>query len=72
MRKCIELIQTNQSFRKSVNLQLDMGNYERIGNYIPTRSSVAILDRYFAAVAGKTAENATILIGPYGKGKSHL
>lgn len=72
MRKCIELIQTNQSFRKSVNLQLDMGNYERIGSYIPTRSSVAILDRYFAAVEGKTAENATILIGPYGKGKSHL
>lgn len=72
MRKCIELIQTNQSFRKSVNLQLDMGNYERIGNYIPTRSSVAILDRYFAAVSGKSAENATILIGPYGKGKSHL
>lgn len=72
MRKCIELIQTNQSFRKSVNLQLDMGNYERIGSYIPTRSSVAILDRYFAAAEGESGENATILIGPYGKGKSHL
>ena len=72
MKKCMELIQTNRNFQKSVNLQLDLGNYERIGSYIPTRSSVAILDRYFMPLNGKQAENATILIGPYGKGKSHL
>lgn len=72
MKKCMEFIQTNQSFRKSVNLQLDLGNYERIGSYIPTRSSVAILERYFLSLEGGNNENATILIGPYGKGKSHL
>lgn len=72
MKKCMKFIQTNQSFRKSVNLQLDLGNYERIGSYIPTRSSVAILERYFISLEGKNHENATILIGPYGKGKSHL
>lgn len=72
MKKCMEFIQTNQNFRKSVNLQLDLGNYERIGSYIPTRSSVAILERYFLPLMGKSSENATILIGPYGKGKSHL
>lgn len=72
MKQCMKLIQTNQSFQKSVNLQLDLGNYERIGGYIPTRSSIAILERYFAAIAGVSAEHATILIGPYGKGKSHL
>ncbi len=72
MRKCMELIQTNRNFQKSVNLQLDLGNYERIGSYIPTRSSVAVLDRYFLSLTGRQAENATILIGPYGKGKSHL
>lgn len=72
MRKCMKLIQTNRNFQKSVNLQLDLGNYERIESYIPTRSSVAILDRYFMPFNGKQTENATILIGPYGKGKSHL
>lgn len=72
MKKCMELIQTNQNFQKSVNLQLDLGNYERVGSYIPTRSSTTILDKYFRSLAGKQAENATILIGPYGKGKSHL
>ena len=72
MKKLMNLVQMNHSFRKSVNLELDLENYERIGSYIPTRSSIAILERYLESIAGKTAENATILIGPYGKGKSHL
>ncbi len=72
MKKLMNLVQMNHSFRKSVNLELDLENYERIGSYIPTRSSIAILERYLESIAGKAAENATILIGPYGKGKSHL
>ncbi len=72
MKKLMNLVQMNHSFRKSVNLELDLENYERIGSYIPTRSSIAILERYLESIAGKSAENATILIGPYGKGKSHL
>ena len=47
MNPLIKLIQINHSFQKSVNLQLDLDNYERIGSYIPTRSSIAILKRYF-------------------------
>ncbi len=72
MKELMALIQINHNFRKSVNLQLDLGNYERIGSYIPTRSSLAILERYLESVSGRASENATILIGPYGKGKSHL
>ena len=45
MNPLIKLIQINHSFQKSVNLQLDLDNYERIGSYIPTRSSIAILKR---------------------------
>lgn len=72
MKQFRDLVQTNQKFQKSVNLQLDLGDYDRIDSYIPTRSSAMILERYFSALAGKTSENASILIGPYGKGKSHL
>lgn len=43
MNPLIKLIQINHSFQKSVNLQLDLDNYERIGSYIPTRSSIAIV-----------------------------
>lgn len=72
MEQWRKLVRINQNFRKSVNLQLDLGNEERISGYIPTRSQTAILRRYLEAAAGKIAEGATILIGPYGKGKSHL
>lgn len=72
MNHLMKLIEINHSFQKSVNLQLDLYNYERIGGYIPTRSSIAILRRYWNVVSGKSGESASVLIGPYGKGKSHL
>ena len=72
MNHLMKLIQINHSFQKSVNLQLDLDNYERIGGYIPTRSSMEILRRFWNIVSGKSGECASVLIGPYGKGKSHL
>ncbi len=72
MEQWTNLVKINQNFRKSVNLQLDLGDRERILSYIPTRSQTAVLRRYLEAVSGKTREGASILIGPYGKGKSHL
>lgn len=72
MEQWRNLIKINQNFRKSVNLQLDLGSEERLLGYIPTRSSALILRRYLEAAAGRTKEGASILIGPYGKGKSHL
>lgn len=72
MERLRKLIRINQNFRKSVNLQMDFGDTARIAGYIPTRSSAAILCRYLQAFADKKGSGATILIGPYGKGKSHL
>ena len=39
--------------------------------YIPTKSSLVILEDYLNAVLNNK-EQATLLVGPYGKGKSHL
>lgn len=72
MRPLKELITIDTRFRKSVNLHLDLGDYEKVGEYIPTKSSVKILKDYLEIVQGKNSANANILIGPYGKGKSHL
>ena len=70
--KLSEVIKIDDHFEKSVNLTLDLDNPERVSLYIPTRSSVAILGSYFKNVDAANADRATILIGPYGKGKSHL
>ena len=72
MRPLNELVTIDTRFRKSVNLQLDLGDNTKVLEYIPTKSSVSILKRYLKNVQGYLSENANILIGPYGKGKSHL
>ena len=72
MEQWRNLIHINRNFQKAVNLQLDIRDHGRIEHYIPTRSSMLILRRYLKAVTGEAKEHATVLIGPYGKGKSHL
>lgn len=66
-----ELVKINENFQYSVNLQFDLNNINKIKNYIPTNDSCEILKFYINSIInGKN--RATTLIGPYGKGKSHL
>nr|WP_295683810.1 hypothetical protein [uncultured Lachnoclostridium sp.] len=66
-----EIITLDDRFKSSINLQLDLHKTHKAWGYIPTISSLNILNSYFMNVMNKK-DNATILIGPYGKGKSHL
>ena len=67
-----DLVQIDNRFEKAVNLLLDLNDAQKLNSYIPTRSSVNLLKGYFNEVTGFFGERANILIGPYGKGKSHL
>ena len=66
-----DYISFNSDFRDSVNLYLDLNKIEKIKSYIPTKSSVDIMRQYLEAVLDNKNQS-TLLIGPYGKGKSHL
>lgn len=66
-----DYISFNSDFRDSVNLYLDLNKHEKINSYLPTKSSVDILKKYLSAVEDNRNQ-ATLLVGPYGKGKSHL
>ena len=66
-----EVIGIDRRFQNSVNLSMDLNNQKKIDSYIPTRSAKSILNWYQKSIEQNT-DNATILIGPYGKGKSHL
>lgn len=66
-----EIIGFDESFKSSVNLYLNLNNREKVLRYIPTKSSVSFLNEYLVAVK-QNKEQASLLIGPYGKGKSHL
>ena len=66
-----EYIQVDENFQYSVNLQFDLNNINKIKNYIPTKDGCEVLKTYINSIInGKN--RATTLIGPYGKGKSHL
>ena len=66
-----ELIEFNSSFKASINLYLSLNKADKILGYIPTKSSVGFMGEYIKAIL-ENKEQATLLVGPYGKGKSHL
>ena len=66
-----DIIGFNSSFKTAINLYLSLNKPEKVLGYIPTKSSVSFMDEYAGNVL-ENKEQATLLIGPYGKGKSHL
>ena len=66
-----EFISFNSEFRNAINLDLNLNHKGKLLSYIPTKSSIDILKRYLKAIKNNTM-HASMLIGPYGKGKSHL
>ncbi len=67
-----EFIKVNEGFQYSINLQYDLNKYSKITGYIPTNASVEILKSYLTSIYYDSKDRASILVGPYGKGKSHL
>lgn len=71
MAKLRDIVSFNSDFKNAINLYLNLNKEDKIKSYIPTKSSVDILQKYLDAVEDNKRQ-ATLLIGPYGKGKSHL
>ena len=70
--KYSDFIKGNEGFQYSINLQYDYMNMDKIKGYIPTSKSIEILYEYLLNLRFDDRDKATVLIGPYGKGKSHL
>lgn len=70
--RLVDLVRIDHRFEKSVNLLLDLNDESKLKLYIPTRSSIKLLTEYLEEVDTFSGKRANILIGPYGKGKSHL
>jgi len=67
-----DFIKADEGFQYSINLQYDLNKYSKITGYIPTSASVDILKGYLTSIYYDSKDRASILVGPYGKGKSHL
>ena len=69
-----ELIEIREGFQTSVHLEYDLNKTGKVRSYIPTEQSVKVLSAFLRSYYYQTesADRATVLIGPYGRGKSHL
>lgn len=72
--KYSDFIEVNEGFQTSINLEYDLNKIEKVRSYIPTEQSVEILGTFLRSFYynNESQNRASVLIGPYGRGKSHL
>ncbi len=67
-----EMISVAEGFQYSVNIEYDLGDDDKLRNFIPTRATLNLLEEILHSVRPNSTERARILIGAYGRGKSHI
>ncbi len=70
--KYSDTIKINHNFQTSINLELDLNNERKLKEYIPTTDICDVIKKYLKSFLNHTKDKATVLVGPYGKGKSFL
>ena len=67
-----KMISVASGFQYSVNIGYDLNNDDKLKNFIPTKSSLTLLEDILLSTNSSSTERARVLIGAYGKGKSHI
>lgn len=67
-----EMISVASGFQSSVNIAYDINDESKLKNYIPTKAALKLLEEVLLSTSKESTDRARILIGPYGKGKSHI
>ena len=60
-----------QGFQSSVNIDFDLSNPDKISSYVPTSDVCDVFGSFLSALT-ENKNQASFLVGPYGKGKSFL
>lgn len=67
-----KMISVASGFQYSVNIGYDLNNDDKLKNFIPTKSALNLLEDILLSTNASSTERARVLIGAYGKGKSHI
>lgn len=62
----------NKDFQTSINIEFDFGSEEKVEGLIPTEAVCRYLERILSDVIAPSNQRAKLLVGAYGKGKSHV
>jgi hypothetical protein len=65
-------ISVAKGFQTAVNIAYDLNNDAKVRGFIPTQSSLDVIEDVLLSTAVNAAQRARILIGAYGRGKSHI
>ena len=63
-----KMISVASGFQYSVNIGYDLNNDDKLKNFIPTRSALALMEDILLSTNPTSTERARVLIGAYGKG----
>lgn len=66
------MISVASGFQYSVNIGYDLNNDDKLKNFIPTQSALTLLEDILLSTRIASTDRARVLIGAYGKGKSHI
>ena len=66
------MISVASGFQYSVNIGFDLNNDDKLKNFIPTKSALTFLEDILLSTTVTSTDRARVLIGAYGKGKSHI
>ncbi len=67
-----KMISVASGFQYSVNIGYDLNRDDKLKNFIPTRSALVLLEDILKSTSANSTERARVLVGAYGKGKSHI
>ena len=67
-----KMISVASGFQYSVNIGYDLNNDDKLKNFIPTRSALDLMEEVLLSTNPASNERARVLVGAYGKGKSHI
>lgn len=67
-----EKIWVEKGFQTSINIAYDLHNVSKVKNFIPTMSSIDVIEDVMLSTSVSDRGRARILIGAYGRGKSHI
>lgn len=65
-------IWVEKGFQTSVNVAYDLNNENKVKNFIPTTSSIQVIEDIVLSTSNAGRGRARMLIGAYGRGKSHI
>lgn len=72
--KYADFTKVREGFQTSINLEYDLNKSNKVESYIPTEQAVKVLGYFLKTFYYEkpSPERASVLVGPYGRGKSHL